>query len=164
MQSNPRYYVTRWYDMVYGAKWHMLDERRIYLMTQLALFEEHHREQLEGVSTFFRSDYIGRQMIKTGLRVTLAFLLVLAGWGMYNAQVLIVDITKIDVMALGARILFFYAAAMCIFLLLTYIMQAIRYSRAKQDMYRYRQLLQQLELIYQQEDAERENARGRETI
>ena len=36
----------------------MTDEKRIYLMTQLALFEEHHRGQLKGVNTYFRSDYI----------------------------------------------------------------------------------------------------------
>lgn len=142
----------------------MLNEKRIYLMTQLALFEEHHREQLDGVQTYFRSDYIGRHMIKNGLRVTLAYLLVLIGWGLYHAETLIVDITKIDVMALGARILFYYAVSMCVFLLLTYIIQAIRYSRAKEDLYEYRQLLKELERAYQQEDYEKMNARRRETL
>lgn len=141
----------------------MQNEKRVYQMTQLALFEKHHREQLDGVSTYFRSDYIGRQMIKNGLRVTLAFLLVLAGWGMYNAQVLIVDITTIDVMALGARILFLYAASMCVFLLLTYVVQTVRYARAKQDLYVYRQMLKELEQQYHLEDVSKSNTRGRDT-
>lgn len=142
----------------------MPDEKRIYLMTQLALFEEHHRDQLEGVSTYFRSDYIGRHMIKNGLRTTLAFLLVLAGWGLYHAETLIVDITKIDIMALGAKILFLYAVAMCVCLVLTYAMQAIRYSRAEEDLYHYRELLDELEKEYQQEDIRKMNARRRENL
>ena len=41
-----------------------MNEKRIYLMIRLAIFEEHHREQLQGVRTCFRSDYIGRHMKK----------------------------------------------------------------------------------------------------
>lgn len=43
-----------------------MNEKRIYQMIRLAIFEEHHMEQLEGVRTCFRSDYIGRHMIKNG--------------------------------------------------------------------------------------------------
>ncbi|MDO4344860.1 MAG: hypothetical protein Q4C50_08675 [Eubacteriales bacterium] len=139
----------------------MKNEKRIYLMTQLAVFEEHHKDQLSGARTFFRSDYIGGAMIKNGIRITLAFLLALAGWGVYNAETLIVDITKIDVMALGSRILFLYAAIMCIFLVFTYAIQAVRYSRAMEDLYQYRELLKELELSYQMEDAEKRRKSGR---
>ncbi len=139
----------------------MPDEKRIYLMTQIALFEKQHKDQLEGINTYFRGDYIGRHMIKNGIRTTLAFLLVLAGWGLYHAEMLIVDITRIDVAALGARILFFYAAALCVSLVLTYAMQAIRYSRAERDLYHYREMLALLENEYRQEDIQKMNARRR---
>lgn len=131
----------------------MINEKRIYLMTRLAVFEKHHKDQLAGVQTYFRSDYIGRQMFKNGLRITLAFLLVLAGWGLYHAETLLVDITKIDVTALGARLLFLYAAVMCAFLVLTYIIQTIRYARAQRDLNQYRELLKALEKAYRQEDS-----------
>ena len=39
-----------------------MNEKRIYQMIRLAIFEEHHMEQLEGVRTCFRSDYIGRHI------------------------------------------------------------------------------------------------------
>lgn len=142
----------------------MPDEKRIYLMIQLALFEKHHKKQLDGARMYFRSDYIGRYMIKTALRVTLAFLLVLAGWGLYHAETLIVDITAIDVTALGARILFLYAVTVCVFLVLTYAIQAIRYARAQQDLYEYQELLKQLERAYEREDLARMNVRRREIL
>lgn len=142
----------------------MIDEERIYLMTKLALFEERHKAQLDGVNTYFRSDYIGRHMIKNGLRVTLAFMLMLAGWGLYNAETLIVDITKIDVTALGARILFLYAAVLCVFLVLTYAIQAVRYSRAREDLYEYQELLKKLEKVYRREDAQRMGAGRRDRV
>lgn len=139
----------------------MIHEKRVYLMTQLALFERKHEKQLEGVQKYFRSDYIGKAMIKNGLRITVAFLLGFAGWILYHSETLIVDITKIDVKALGAKILFLYAAVMCLFLLVTYIVQTVRYARAKQDLNRYREMLHKLEKDYWIEDEERENPGGR---
>lgn len=121
-------------------------------MTQLALFEDSHREQLSGVQTYFRGDYIGRNIIKNAVRLTLAFVLGLIGWGLYNAETLLVDITAIDVRALGARILFFYAVFMCAFLVLTYAVWALRYARAEADLYHYRELLKELERLNAQED------------
>ncbi|MDO4521898.1 MAG: hypothetical protein Q4B57_01985 [Eubacteriales bacterium] len=131
----------------------MLNEQRIYLMTRLAIFEKEHKDQLYGIETYFRSDYIGRHMIKNGFRITIAYLLMLLGWGLYNVETLILDITKIDVMALVSRILFLYAALLAVFLVVTYILQTIRYARARQDLYEYRELLQQLERLYEEEDA-----------
>ncbi len=133
----------------------MTDKRRVKCMIALALFEKNHRGQLKGVNTYFRSDYIGRQLIKNGLRVTLAFLLLLAGWGLYHAETLIVDFTEIDMAALGAKVLFAYAAFLSFFLVLTYAIFALRYARARQDLYEYHALLKELEQAYRDEDTQR---------
>lgn len=131
----------------------MINEQRIYQMTKLAIFEESHKEQLDGVRTCFRSDYIGRHMIKNGLRITVAFILGLFGWGLYNSETLIVDITKIDVMALMSRILFCYAVVLAVFLVITYVIWRVRYERARQDQQQYQEMLRDLEKYYRQEDA-----------
>lgn len=134
-----------------------MNEKRIYLMTKLAIFEEHHKEQLNGVRTFFRSDYIGRHMIRNGLRVTAAFLCILAGWGMYHAETLLLDISKIDIWAFGKQILFLYAVWLCAFLVLTYSIQSVRYVRALKDLDEYREMLTKLENEYAKEDRRKQN-------
>ena len=129
-----------------------MNEKRIYQMIRLAIFEEHHMEQLEGVRTCFRSDYIGRHMIKNGLRVTAAFLCILSGWGMYHAETLMLDITRIDVWLLGKQILFLYAVWLCFFLVLTYCIHSVRYARARKDLEQYQEMLTRLEREYERED------------
>lgn len=133
-----------------------MDEKRIYLMTQLALFEKNHKDQLDGAQRYFRGDYIERNLLKNAVRITLAFLLVLLGWTLYHAETLLVDITQIDVLAVGARILFLYVAVMCVFLVLTYAIWAIRYARAASDLYRYREMLGELSKLYAINDKEEE--------
>ena len=119
-----------------------MNEKRIYLMIRLAIFEEHHREQLQGVRTCFRSDYIGRHMIKNGLRVTAAFVCILAGWGMYHAETLMLE----------KQILFLYAAWLIFFLVMTYCIHSIRYMRARKDLEQYQSMLTMLEREYNRED------------
>lgn len=129
-----------------------MNEKRIYLMTRLAIFEESHKEQLQSVRTFFRSDYIGRHMIKNGLRVTAAFLCILAGWGMYHAETIMLDITKMDIWSIGKHLLFLYAVWLMFFLVLTYSIQSIRYVRALKDLEEYRDMLTKLEQEYDREE------------
>lgn len=130
----------------------MIQEQRIYAMSKLAIFEKNHRDQLNGVRVYFRSDYIGRHMIKNGFRITLAFLLVLAGWGLYHSETLIVDITKIDVQALAARIVFAYATVLSVFLVMTYAIYSVRYERARQDLHQYQEMLKKVSFLYETED------------
>lgn len=138
----------------------MLSEQRIYQMTKLAIFEKEHKAQLDGVRRLFRSDYIGRYMIKNGFFITVAFLFVLMGWGLYHSETLIVDITRIDVEALAARILFAYAVVLSIFLVLTYAIYRVRYERARMDLYQYQEMLKELEQLYDREELELRNRRG----
>lgn len=137
----------------------MRSEECIYQMTRLAIFEKQHEEQLQSVQTFFRSDYIGRHMIKNGFRITLAYLLALAGWGIYHSETLIVDIARIDIMNLVSQILFGYAVVLSIFLVITYAIQRVRYERAKEDLYQYQEMLRRLEELYEQEDEENSRLR-----
>ena len=96
-------------------------------------------------------------MIRNGLRVTAAFLCILAGWGMYHAETLLLDITKIDIWAFGKQILFLYAVWLCAFLVLTYSIQSIRYVRALKDLEEYREMLTKLENEYAKEDRRKQN-------
>lgn len=137
----------------------MLNEQRIYQMTKLAIFEKEHKAQLDGVRRLFRSDYIGRHMIKNGFFITVAFLFVLMGWGLYHSETLIVDITRIDVEVLAARILFAYAMVLSVFLVLTYAIYRVRYERARMDLYQYREMLKELERLYDREELELRNRR-----
>lgn len=138
----------------------VINEQRIYQMTKLAIFEKEHKSQLDGVRRLFRSDYIGRYMIKNGFFITVAFLFALMGWGLYHSETLIVDITRIDVEALAARILFAYAVVLSVFLVLTYAIYRVRYQRARMDLYQYQEMLKELERLYDREESELRNRRG----
>ena len=56
----------------------MLNEERIILMTHMASYEEHEGRKNVAIGSYFRGDYIGLQMLKSVINVTIAFFLVVA--------------------------------------------------------------------------------------
>lgn len=138
-----------------------MNVQRVYQMSRLAMFEKEHREELDGARGYFRSDYIGRQMIGTWLRTTAAYLLILAGWGLYHFELLTLRIMEVDIRLLLAGIAAGYAALLFVMLLLTYLIWSYRYAVAEDDLEFYHDCLKELEKQYEKED---ESNRVRQSI
>lgn len=135
-----------------------MNEQRVYQMSRLAIFEEEHKEQLDGARGYFRSDYVGRQLIRTALRTTAAYLLIMAGWGLFHFDFLTLNITEVNPEVLIGGILLGYAAIMGVMLLFTYIIWSIRYSEAEEELEFYHDCLKDIEKCYEEED-EKKNVR-----
>ena len=56
----------------------MLSQERIKLMTKMAAYEENEGKKYMSIGSYFRSDYMGMQVIRSVISGTLAFFL-LAG-------------------------------------------------------------------------------------
>lgn len=132
----------------------MLNQERIKLMTRMAAYEENEGKQYMSIGSYFRSDYMGYQVIKSVVSSTLVFLIVAAMYIYYHFESLMQDIYKIDLMAMGKTALTYYAGFVIANALITYIVYAFRYSRAKRSLKRYYQHLKQLAALY---DIEKNN-------
>lgn len=131
----------------------MINEKRVKLMTKMAVFEVKNDSELYKVQTYFRSDYIGSHLIKNGFRITVVFLLGLIAWGCYNMEKLVNEITTMDIGALVFRILFAYLIVLCIFLVITYALFAVRYAKAKEGYDYYQTMVRKLEREYEKEES-----------
>lgn len=130
----------------------MVNEKRVKLMTEIAIFEQKNKTELYKVQSYFRSDYIGAHLIKNGIRITVAFIIGLLAWVCLNMDTLVKDITNMDIGAFVFRILFAYLIVLCIFLVITYAIFAVRYSASRAELEKYQYLLRKLEKEYENED------------
>ena len=64
----------------------MLNEEKIKLMTSIGLFEKREGRRIFPVNRFFRSDYIGRYLLKSFLGYTLCWMLGTALVVVYKAE------------------------------------------------------------------------------
>lgn len=126
----------------------MLNEERVILMTKLASYEDGEGKKSVAIGNYFRSDYIGWQVLKSIISATIAFVVVFAMYIFYDFEVFMMDIYKMDLLEFGKKILFMYAGFVGGYAVLSYIIYAYRYSRARKSLHLYYMNLKKLSNMY----------------
>lgn len=132
----------------------MLNQERIKLMTRMAAYEENEGKKYMSIGSYFRSDYMGLQVIKSVISSTLAYLIIMGLYVYYHFESLMQDIYKMDLMKVGKNLLLYYVIFTAANGLITYTVYSFRYSRAKRSLKKYYRHLKQLAAIY---DIEKKN-------
>ncbi|MCR5282404.1 MAG: hypothetical protein K6E18_03470 [Lachnospiraceae bacterium] len=130
----------------------MLNEERIKLMTKMAAYEENEGKQFMAIGSYFRSDYMGKQVIHSVISATIAYLVVLGLYIYYHFESLMQEIYKLDLLGMGKRALFYYAIFVAGYAVITYIVYSVRYNRARKSLRRYYNHLKQLLAMYDLEN------------
>ena len=126
----------------------MLSQERIKLMTKMAAYEENDGRKYMSIGSYFRSDYMGMQVIRSVICGTLAFLLLAGLYVYYHFETMMQDIYKMDLMLVGRKVLFYYIVFIAVYSVITYVIYSFRYSRAKRSLKHYYYHLKQLAAIY----------------
>lgn len=127
----------------------MLNEERIILMTKMASYEEHEGKKNLAIGNYFRSDYIGFQLLKSVISATVAFLIVFGMFVFYDFEMFMQDIYKMDLLSFAKNVLIAYAVTVGGYTVITYIVCVKRYNRAKQSLKCYYNNLKKLSGIYE---------------
>lgn len=126
----------------------MLSQERIKLMTKMAAYEENEGKKYMSIGSYFRSDYMGMQVIRSVISGTLSFFLLAGLYVYYHFETMMQDIYKMDLLLLGRRVLFYYIVFIAAYSVITYVIYSFRYSRAKRSLKHYYYHLKQLAAIY----------------
>lgn len=126
----------------------MLSQERIKLMTKMAAYEENEGKKYMSIGSYFRSDYMGMQVIRSVICGTLSFFLLAGLYVYYHFETMMQDIYKMDLLLLGRRVLFYYIVFIAAYSVITYVIYSFRYSRAKRSLKHYYYHLKQLAAIY----------------
>lgn len=129
----------------------MLNEKKIRLMTKLAIFEENEGKEAIKLDQYYRIDYIRYQVLKTMLCVTLGYLIVLASIMIYHSEYILDKITAIDYKSIGIYIVLVYLFILIFYSFITGIVSYFGYEKAKKKMKKYKKNLKSLRLFYKEE-------------
>jgi uncharacterized membrane protein len=117
-------------------------------MTKLTSYEEHEGKKNVAIGSYFRSDYIGWQVLKSIISATIAFVVVFAMYIFYDFEIFMTDIYKMDLMEFAKHVLFLYLGIVGVYAVISYIIYTIRYSRAKRSLKLYYMNLRKLASMY----------------
>ena len=106
----------------------MLNEDKIKLMTELALFEKKHASQMKTVNQYFKSDYISRNLLRGFISYTLCSILLFGMWILFNIEVVLSSIGMDELKGLAFRGGALYLGGLFLYVVLTIIVYGGRYE------------------------------------
>ena len=108
----------------------MLNEEKIRLMTGISMFEKKMMKESIPANRYFKSDYVGSHLIRSFIAYSLTVCLCLLLWVLYRFDDLINAMAVDDLISLGVRLVFYYAAGLLAYLVVTWKIYSRRYDEA----------------------------------
>lgn len=129
----------------------MIHEDRVILMTGLQAYEDGEGKKDIAVANYFRGDYIGAEMLKSVIAMTIAAALFYAGYVFYNLENFLKDLYQTDWIEYAKVLLTRYLILVVAYAVITYLVYAYRYAKAKKNLKNYYGRLKTLSAMYHEE-------------
>lgn len=111
----------------------MINEKKVAVMTRMAAYEAGDGKKDRRICSFFRSDFVGFQLLKTWIAVTAAFCILAGIWLLYRLDEITAIFYAMDVDALlelGKDALAAYGILCGGYLLTTWLAAHVVYAKA----------------------------------
>lgn len=129
----------------------MLNEERVRLMTRMACYEAKEGRKNVAIGNYFRGDYIGLQVIKSVISATIAYILIFAMFILYDFEVFMADIYKMDLLDFAKSVIIYYLIFTAAYALISYAVYTYRYTKARKSLKTYYNNLKKLAYMYERE-------------
>ena len=130
----------------------MVNEEKVILMTKMAAFIDREGKKNDSINNYFRSDYVGLNIIKSVISATIAFAILVATYVICNIEEVLSNLYNTEnILAIGRRFLFYYLLLVGVYSLVTYVVYSSRYSKIRKSMKAYYGNLKKLARIYEKE-------------
>ena len=129
----------------------MIHEERVILMSRLQAYEDNEGKKDIATANYFRGDYIGLQMLKSVIYITIAAGIFYAGYVFYNLEDFLKSIYETDWIEYAKLLLTRYLVLVIGYALITYMVYAYRYAKAQKNLKKYSGGLKALNAMYHEE-------------
>ena len=121
-------------------------------MTKMAAFIDREGKKNDAINTYFRSDYVGLNVIKSVISATIVFAVFVATYALCNIELVLSNLYNTDnLIAIGRRFLTYYLLLVGVYSLVSYVIYSSRYSKMRKSMKAYYGNLKKLARIYEKE-------------
>lgn len=130
----------------------MVQEKKVILMTKLQAYEDKYGKKDAAVANYFRGDYLGMQVLKSIIYITIAAVIFYAGYIFYHLEEFLKEIYQMDLLEYGKTLLTDYLILAAAYAVITYLVYALRYTKARKHLKHYYGGLKKLAAMFQKEE------------
>ena len=130
----------------------MVNEEKVILMTKMAAFIDREGKKNDAINSYFRSDYVGFNIIKSILSASIVYGIFLATYVLVKFEEVLSNIYNTEnLLTVGRRCLMYYLLLVGVYSLVSYVIYSYRYSKMRKSMKAYYADLKKLARIYEKE-------------
>lgn len=118
----------------------MINEDKVAAMTRIAAYEIREGKQDFKICDYFKSDYIGYQMLKTWICTTIAFGLILGCYVIYEMDSLMAELYVLNMdnmISVVKKFFVIYLIACVIYMVISYVTARFSYIRSHKALVRF---------------------------
>ncbi len=132
----------------------MLNNRKVRLMTRLAMYEQTEGKEDVRISKYFRTDYVRLNVLKSMVSITVGYLLILLLVIVYHSEYLIREAVTLDYRGMITRYAGIYIIILTVYGAVGMIGYMIKYRASRKKLAKYFRMLRLLRSLYREEDGE----------
>lgn len=131
----------------------MLNIEKVKSMTKAAAYESGPEKKNIEISDYFRTDYLGLHMVKSGIAYAVSFVIIAGIWFMGKTEDIMLMLTKTDYLeSLIKMLVVLFVAGLVVYEILVYCYYSYKYRNAKKSVRGYHSHLKQIHKIYMEQE------------
>lgn len=115
----------------------MVNEERVKQLYKIAIYEQREEKEHYQTGLYYRSDYIGKEIVKSFFTGSIAYLIMVVLWVMSNLDLVMHQINTLEIIDTVVTAIILYVLFLTVYLFVTALVYYVRYkgSKKKLDVY-----------------------------
>jgi len=130
----------------------MLNRERVKQLYKVALYEQKEEKLHKQIGKYYRSDYIGKEILKSIFTGTLAYLFIIVLFVINKWDIFLKEINQLDIKEIGVPLILTYAVYMVLYLSATYWIYKVRYEESRNHLDEFEEEIRTLHNMYEREE------------
>jgi type III secretory pathway component EscU len=129
----------------------MVNEEKVKEFFQMAVYDKHEEARYRQMGEYYKSDYIGKELVRSVFTGTLAFVFIGALYLMGSVETLLDGLNNMAWVQSLVHVLLLYLCFMALYLLVTYVVYWLRYRTGRAKLKKYYTHLKRVNRAYEKE-------------
>ncbi len=139
----------------------MVNNRKVRLMTKLAMYEAGTGKEDIKLNRYFRRDYLRSRMLNSFVATTVGFVCLVGLIALYEMEYIVGNAVSLDYMMLLKRCIAVYIVLLAIDEMTSLVYGMLHYNRSRNKLAKYFRMLRRMRAFYAEEEDEPAGMEGK---
>lgn len=130
----------------------MVNEDRVKQLYKLAIYEQKEEKEHRQAGQFYRSDFIGKEVVKSFFSGSFAYMIMAALWAISNWDLVMYQINTLEIVDTVVAIVVLYVVFMMFYIFITALVYYFRYKHSKKMLDAYIENLKRTNIMFEREE------------